>query len=466
MPLIEEGRLFGVVNVVDALVVLLVLAVVVAGVAFVVQPEPEQTGPKLASTYVTLDLGTQPANIVSEINEGDNYSADSTSQLVLTDVHLTPQGDNVRVIVRAKLNGTASEEGITYVGAPPRLGRSLQITTNRYKVSGKIRDVGDSNTLPRESTTVVLQDTMAPLDAREVTAGDKVRVAGRTVATVKDVAAYATGDPTKRAVFVEAALETYRQQGERQFGGNALRRGQTITLSKEAYTLNGRVQRIGSGLNRERANVLLTNTVDVETAERLTQGDIATVAGHDTAEVKSVTTYATNNPERKRVFVGISLQTLSYGGREWFGAVPIQRGRSLTIDTGQYQLSGTIDRVGALEPRGALARRTVTLRMSEVNKDMAMAINSGMNERADGNTVARITDVDVSPSLIITIGDNGSVHVVDHPINREVMITAELRVRETTSGIRFKGRPLQQGSEVVLDLETVTIKTTVVSVGA
>jgi len=559
----EEGNLFGVVNVVDALVVLLVLAVVAAGAALVLQPEPE--GPELATTNVTLDLGAQPTYIVSEINEGDTHNAGRDSQLTITDVYLTPQDSRTRVVVRAQVQGLA-EDGVTYANAPLRLGRSLTVATNRYEVSGQIRDVGANDTLVRESTTVVLRDRMAAADASEVAVGDEIRVAGRTVATVDNVTVYATGNPTQRDVFVEATLETYRSQGERRFGGSQLRRGQTVTLAESDYTLNGRVERIGGGLERDSAQVVLRDrmaaadareiavgdeirlagrtvatvddvavyatgnptqrdvfveatletyrlqgerrfgrsplrrgqavtlaaddytlngrvervdgglerdsadvvvedVVDAETAQRLAEGDTATVAGHDTAEVASVTAYATRNPDRVRVVVGLSLRTLGYGERELFGTAPVQRGRGITVDTGQYTLSGAIERIDTLEPAGTADTRTVTLRMSDVREDMADAIEPGMAERSNGETVARVTAVDTEPSLIITTGQNGSVNVVDHPFNREVTITTELRVRETTIGPRFKGEPLRQGSTVVVDLGTIVIEADVVSVG-
>jgi len=70
----EKGRLFGVVNVIDALAVLLVLAVVAAGAALVLGSEPEPE-PEFASTHATLDLGTQPDYIVAQLNEGDGRVA-------------------------------------------------------------------------------------------------------------------------------------------------------------------------------------------------------------------------------------------------------------------------------------------------------------------------------------------------------------------------------------------------------
>jgi hypothetical protein len=102
--------------------------------------------------------------------------------------------------------------------------------------------------------------------------------------------------------------------------------------------------------------------------------------------------------------------------------------------------------------------------MDDVRDDMADAINPGMEERAGGNTVARVTDVQVEPSLIIATGEDGSVNVVDHPIDRQVTLTADIMVRETVAGPQFKGDPLRQGEQVTLDLGTVTVRATVVNV--
>lgn len=457
----EDGNLFGVINVIDALLVLLVLAVVAAGATLLFQPSDSE--PELSTTHVTLDLGTQPEYLISEINEGDTYRPSEDSQLTITDVHLTPSGDGTRVIVRAKLQAPTNDGGIAYSDAPPRLGRSLEIRTNRYVVSGQVRAIGERETFAGDTTTVVLRDTMPTPDARAVAVGDKIRIAGRTVATINDVAAYATGDPTERTVFVEATLQTHQEQGQQHFGGNPLRRGQVVSLPSDDYTYAGRIERVGGGLDRGSADVLLEAVVDAETANQIADGDVATAAGHETAEIESVTTYATQDPDRKRVFVGVSLTTLGYGEREQFGATPVQRGNTISLNAENYQLSSSIERVGAVEPRGTATTRTVVLRMSEVRKQFAEAIQPGMTERADGKTIATINRVDIKPSLIITTGDDGSVNVVDHPFNRDVTIIAEIRVRETTSGIRFKGQILQQQSQVVIDLGTITIEATVVS---
>jgi hypothetical protein len=306
---------------------------------------------------------------------------------------------------------------------------------------------------------------MATAEARDITPGDEIRLAGRTVATIEDVAAYTTDNSTEQTVFVEAELDAHRQQSDRRFGGTQIRRGQTVTLPAEDYTFDGRIEKVDSGLQPTTTDVLLETTVDAETAGRIATGDLTTVAGYEAAEVRTVTTYATQNPDRKQVFVGLSLATLENAGRQQFGSAAVQRGNDITISTQSYELSGTIERVGELEPRGAPTNRTVTLRMTDMRADMADAIRPGMTETNGGETVARVSRVSTEPSVIITTGDNGSVNVVDHPYLRDVTITTELRVRETTSGVQFKGESLQQGSTVVINLGTITIEATVVSVG-
>lgn len=362
----DEGNLFGAVNVVDALVVLFVLAVVAAGAAFVLQPEPAPEEPNLSSTHVTLDLGSQPNYVAAAINEGDTHDAGGNSELTITDVYLAPADDGqTRVSVRAELQGSASGNDTTYADAPLRLGRSLDIATTRYQVSGAIRAVGTTSALPTDTTDVLVATELPAGDAAEMTAGDQVRLGGRTVATVETVNAYATRDPAQH-----------------------------------------------------------------------------------------------------RVQVGLSLATVADDDIQRFGVTPVRRGNTLSLATGEYDLEGQIQRVGSLEPPGTPTTQTVTLEVREVREDVAETFHAGMTERAGGETVAQVTAVDVEPSTLITTGDDGSVNVVDHPYNRDVTLTTDLQVRETTTGLEFKGRSLQQGSTVVLDLGTTTIEATVVNADA
>jgi hypothetical protein len=358
----DDGNLFGVVNVVDALVVLVVLAVVVAGVALVFSDDPAPE-PDTDTTYATLDMGTQPAYLVDAINEGDTYSPDDISTITITDVHLTPRGNQIGITTRVELQGEVDGDAISYANAPPRLGRTLAIETAQYEVSGQIRDIGGDNALPGDTEQVILRDTLDAETATSVTAGDEIRLAGRTVATIDDVATYATNNPARTRVLVETNLSTHHEGGQARFGGVPLQRGQSLTLPADEYTINGQVERVN----------------------------------------------------------------------------------------GDLQL-------------GETSTRRVTLRMSDVRDDTADAIRPGMTEGPVDDPVAEITDVETEPSLIIATGEDGSVNVVDHPINRDVTITAEIQVRDTATGVQFKGEPLRGGSTITIDVGTRIIDAEVVSV--
>jgi len=461
----DEGRLFGVVNVVDALVVLLVLAVVVAGAGLVFGgSDTGDQSPDTATTHVMLDLGTQPAFVVEGLNEGDTYSPGGNSQLTITDVHFTPRDGDIQAVVRARLEGQPNDNSITYDGAPPRLGRTLTIATNRYQVEGQIRAVGTGDALARTEPTVVLRATMAAPEARALAAGDEIRVAGRTVATIDDVAVYAADDPDQRLVYLQTSLATHSVRGEPRFGGQPVRAGQSITLPGDGYTVAGTIERVGTGLARDDVDVLLQETVDVETADRLAEDDAIVVAGATTATVEHVALYGTANPDRKRAFVGLSLSTVGHGDRPQFGATPVQPGRDLTIRTPEYTLTGPIERVGHLQQRGTPATRTVTLRIEGIREEFASAIEPGMIEQVEGQTVAEVTDVRVEPTTVVVTGDRGNFSVYDHPYNRDVTVTAEIQVRETTSGPRFKGESVRQRDTITLDLDSISLRGTVVSV--
>lgn len=359
----DEGNLFGVVNIVDVLVILFVVAVVVAGVALVYSDDPEPSGPEVETTYATLDLGTQPDYIVTEINEGDSFTPSGDSSLTITDVHLAPDETATRTIVRVKLEGPVSGESIQYNDAPPRLGRTLDITTDRYVVEGPIRDVGDSDTLTRESTTVVLTDTLESTNADSITPGDEIRQGDRTVATIDAVTAYSTNDSDVRRVYVETTLETYEQLETRRFGDTPIRSGQTVRLPGEGYTIEGSIERVGTlddlgttetrtahlrieGIHEDFANSIEPGMVDRvggETMATLTGVDIQPSVLIFQGENAEIGVY--DHPYERDVQITADLQVLDTDTGLKFKGRSIRQGDEISLDLGTITIRATLVRV-------------------------------------------------------------------------------------------------------------------------
>ncbi len=359
----EEGALFGIINIIDALVILLVIAVGIAGAALVFSDDSESSEPARVTTHATVDLGTHPPNIARAIDEGDQYSVDDTSTVTITDLHLSPQSDTVRVIARLKIEAEVDEDVLQYDGAPLRLGRSLEVQTSRYQVSGRIQSVGSNETLAIDSQTVIVQTEIPTGQTDAVAAGDTVSVGGRTVATIEQLRVYPTATSVRRSLSLKITLDSYRRQEQSYFGSTPLREGQTIALPMNEITLDGQIERIGSNVE--------------------------------------------------------------------------------------------------VDPT---SERTVTLRMTDMPAPIVELLQPGLTEQFRNRTIARLESVEAEPSLIIVRADDGSVNVADHPTNQDVILQAEILVRETPAGARFKNALLRQSSTVQLDFGTTTVEATVIRV--
>ncbi|WP_152042431.1 DUF4330 family protein [Salinigranum salinum] len=360
----EQGRLFGLVNLVDALVVLVVLAILVAGVTFVIGGDSDTPTSDTAVRYATLDLGVQPAYVATHISEGDAVQPDNVENMTITDVYSLKTGDGRHLYTRVRINGMIHDETVTYDGDPLRVGRNLSLTTPAYATSGTITAV-DATTpdLPVGETDVLLRTTL-PADAVDaMRTGDEYRIDGRTVATVQSVMAHKTDTPGQVRAYVGVTYRTYRTNDGPQFAGTHVREGVTLPLETDATAFDGEVVR-----------------------------------------------------------------------------------------------------VGATEPRGTEATRTVRLEIENTDPDLGDALRTGMTERVRGETVVELTDIAVEPSTMVVTSQDGNVYRREHPVEEDVTLTADLRVRETNAGLQFKGAPLRHGRTVFLDFGTVTVEATVVSV--
>jgi len=358
----DDGNLFGVLNLVDALVVLVVLAVVVAGVAFVLSSGSDDTAPDTATRYATLDLGTQPAYVATLVTEGDTVAPSDAENLTVTDVYATDTDDGRHLYARVRINGT-SDDAVTYDGDPLRVGRDLSLTTPDYAADGTITAVDDANPdLPTDETDVLLRTNLSADTADAIRRGDEYRIDGRTVGTVRSVTAYRTGD------------------------------GRTLA------------------------------------------------------------------------YVGVAYRTYRASDGQRFAGAPIREGVTLPLETAAYAFEGDVVRVGETVPRGVASTRTVRLEIENADPDLADGLRSGMAERVRGDTVAELANVTVEPSTMVLTSQDGNVYRRDHPVEEDVTLTADLRVRETDAGVRFKGAPLRRGRTVTLDFGTVTVEATVVEV--
>lgn len=165
MKLIDDrGNLFGAVNIIDALVVLLVVAVAGAGVAFVVggedttqspnQPEP---APEISHTAATLEItGVQPyvadALTVGPV-EADGIVAVDNKSVSATTVVTEDEAGNLyerahpqkrTVTLQVTLETTAKGNETMFGEKPLEIGRTASFDFGNVTVKGTVTELGES----------------------------------------------------------------------------------------------------------------------------------------------------------------------------------------------------------------------------------------------------------------------------------------------------------------------------------
>jgi hypothetical protein len=460
----ERGNLFGVVNVIDALVVLLVLSVLVAGIALI---DPFQQQEEKTIRYVTVDLGDHPTYVAERISEGDVMAPQGrTNNLTITDVHPTPGDDgNVSIVVRAKVEGALVEtdqvvgKNFVFNDKVLRPGLALKITTADYALDGRVRSMASEGpNLNTGETAVTLVGSVPASTAREIDVGDTYETGGETVGEVTTVHVAPGRNETTVTVVLGASLSTITRSDEPYFGGQPLEYGRQVSLELGAYTFTGQIDRLGSAdVSVSEQTVTVRTTVDAETAQQLDAGDTYRLTGEPVATIESVAVYPTEKPGQRRVVAEVRLRTHVSQGQQRYGTRPVRLGRSISFETNDYAFSGTIVGIGQQSTTDT-RKVTATVKLANVQPEVANSIQIGMVEASSGNTYARITDKRVEPAVVILKSDDGNIYQREHPRNKDVYLTTELAVRETPDGLQFHGQELEVGNAVVLDFGSVTVQ--------
>jgi hypothetical protein len=265
----KEGRVLGVINIIDLLAVLFTIAVVVAGVTLVFSGG-SSGGSELGTRYVTLDLGTQPAYVTERIDSGDiSIASNGPSNLTITDVYMTPADNrSSTVAVRARVHGPIQNPSngepstLSFDDDSLILGRQLTLETAEYRASGTVTAIDpEGESLNVSTTEVVLQYQLPANVAVDLSVGDQYRLSGRTLATIESKTVYPGESEFNREVYLGLTLRTVTDQGHPQFGGRPLRLGNDLTLVFEPYEITGTVHEYGrTSLRGE----VTTTTVVVE----------------------------------------------------------------------------------------------------------------------------------------------------------------------------------------------------------
>lgn len=433
----DEGRLFGVVNVIDALVVLLVLAVLIAGVALL---NPFGSTER-AERYATIDLGEQQPFVAEQITDGDVMNPPNARNVTVTDVHVGPAaGTNVSVTARVRINGSLGEDGesFRYRGDGVRQGGEFTLETAAYTASGTITRLDTEGTaLDTVTRQVRLDGALSSTAAQRLQSGDTVTYAGREGATVETVYIGPNGDSTNRRAIVTVSVETLRQSGDLTFGDQSVQLGQSLSLDFGEYGLSGTIEAIGedAAFSTETATVSVVTTVSGQVATGLQVGDTYDIGSETVATIDSVTQYPGPSNGQRRLYVDLSIETVIQDGDRYFGPDQLSIGASIPFRTPEYAFSGTIEALG--EP--AETNTTKVALETTVSNTVADAIEIGDTFEFGGQSIASVQTMDVYPT-----GDEST---------RRVLLGVDLQTVTRDSGAYFGADRVTLGSTIPFETD-------------
>ncbi|WP_136689067.1 DUF4330 family protein [Halorhabdus amylolytica] len=366
----EDGRLFGLVNVIDALVVLLVLAVAVAGFALLDPFGPSGTE---ESRFATIDLGDQPQYVVDQIQRGDVMRPErATRNVTVTDVYVGPaNGENVTAVVRARINGTFKESGdsgprFTYAGERITRGNAFTLETDDYGIEGTITRLSqDGTTLETNTRQLAIEATVPMTVANEIAVEDTYNVGGDPIGTIRAVDTYPADDPTTRRVTIGVDIRTIDREGGEYFGTSRVSLGSALPFETDAYALSGTIVARGShvpaGTTETRTILVRADNVRPDFADGITEGMTEEIRGETTGRIveKRVEPasviltsdggdiFERDHPRNKDVYLTVDVQVRETMDGYQFHARPLAEGNAITLDFRTLTVQGTVSDIRA-----------------------------------------------------------------------------------------------------------------------
>lgn len=248
----ENGRLFGVVNVIDLVVVVIVLATLVSGAAFVLTDDPEPPEDR----YLTVVLDDRPDGSIPVLDGDAAPMPDGPVELGrtdgrVTDTYVAPTGGGgfvtvarIRVPVSAAVANQTTDRRLVTGDETYLVGQAIDLTAGEASYTGYVHAVdrsGDELPVRTVNTTVVAR--LPPTVADRIQPGDVQRVAGTEVARVTSVERQGTADGQTR-LEVSVALRVFETAEGPRYGTQHVRPGAAVTVAANGYEFTGTVTEV------------------------------------------------------------------------------------------------------------------------------------------------------------------------------------------------------------------------------
>jgi hypothetical protein len=343
----EDGNLFGVVNVIDALVLVVVASVLLAGAGFV-GSATMPTGEAATGGHATVAVQGD-TTVVGQVVNGTELSTDSGGLVVTDRARVVRSNGTVTTVFRVRRTGGGFLGGQNELAVRP--GDRLRTTGTFDGLGLRVLRAGDDPSLDTRRTGLVAEATAAPTTATDALGLlDRARTDGPV--RVERVASFpTTGDTRRLRVGLSVRTLTPEDGTESLATGTRLPGAMTGLGAPAEVTSVGRTTPPGERVDRQ--VVVETGDLAPSVAGALARGD-RTVGTNHPATVTNVTerpatllvtdaegeVHERPHPRLRSVTLTLSVPARRYGGVLWFQGERLRVGRGLTLDTGRVVVTG------------------------------------------------------------------------------------------------------------------------------
>lgn len=361
MELIDErGNLLGVVNVIDALVVVFVLGVVIAGVAALGGDTEEA---QAVSQHVTIEFDDQPVRVAELVSEGDTM-VNGDQRLTITEVYVGPGGNgrvSITVAAAIEWRDGSDQSSNEFADGPVRPGRRLAVRTSEYDAEGTITAVRDDEiALDVTGTSVTVRTTVDNAVAHRIRRGDTYELAGQEVGTVDSVSVFRTDGGGQQRVLLDLELRSLRGKRGLRFGGVPLKIGTDVPFTTDGYEVSATVvdrdgldggpttETVTAVVKLENVEPEFVNAVAVGDEERTRGKTYARVTDRRVEPAVVIVTSADGNvnqrdhPRNKDVYLTVELTVQRTRDGILFHGERLQAGTDVVLDFETIAVRGTV----------------------------------------------------------------------------------------------------------------------------
>lgn len=237
----EKGRVFGVINLVDFLVVLFILAIAIAGVTAVLDEQNPPSKPE-QTHYATLSFSAPLESNVTQIETGEPIlPTPAGTPITATDIYRAFERDgDVHFVVRGSYDGRLTRTRDRLYG-----GDTIPVVVGKYRVEAAVLSINQTNaSIETRTVPLVLAFNASAPVKRSLNAGQKIRADNQTVATIRsiDIRQSSQEGPS----FIGVELRARGVNGIPMYAGHPLRLNTSVTLVTDKARVTGRVWELGT----------------------------------------------------------------------------------------------------------------------------------------------------------------------------------------------------------------------------